>query len=150
MFERGGWGIARSFALLSVVAAAVVGCGSGPPPLAAGASSSEAVAAPPVPTTGGAGQPLLPEFATPASLVGLSAEEVASLIGPPKWRRRESPAQVWQYQGTACILDVYLYEEEDGARVVYAEARSDSLQPVSLAACLERIEAERRASAPSS
>ena len=149
MFARGGWGIAHSVALLSLAAAALAGCAAASsPPVAS--TSTDAVAASPVPATAGVNQPRLSTFATPASLLGLPAKELVALLGAPKWTRRERPAQVWQYQGGACVLDVYLYEENGTASVVYAEARGEASQPVTLAHCLERIEAERRSPSPSS
>lgn len=104
----------------------------------------------PVTVAAGGAVHQLPASAMAASLVGLSAGQLSALIGAPRWSRRESPAQVWQYQGASCVLDVYLYEEAEGPRVVYAEARSESRLPVTLSACLERIEAERRRPAPAS
>jgi hypothetical protein len=77
-------------------------------------------------------------------LIGLSDKELTSLLGTPAWTRRETPAEVWQYQGTTCVVDVYFYEEDGTPRVYYAEARDESARTVTLAACLERIEADRR------
>jgi hypothetical protein len=91
-----------------------------------------------------AGSPRLPTSATPASLIGLSDKDLAALLGTPAWTRSESPAAVWQYRGTACVLDIYFYEESGTPRVYYAEARDGSARSVTLAACLERIEADRR------
>src|SRR5207248_5040041 len=50
-------------------------------------------------------QPHLPASATPASLIGLSDKELTSLLGTPAWTRRETPAEVWQYRGTTCVVD---------------------------------------------
>lgn len=121
---------------------------AGPSP----ASSSTVLA---LPATAGSPPPRLPTSTTAAALIGLSAAELTHLLGVPRWTRRESPAQVWQYRGERCVLDVYLYEDGlqgDGAgpRVVYAEAREESALPVTIAACLKRIEAERRPSLPAS
>jgi len=138
-------------ALLGLAAAALTGCAAAPlDPSASPATATSSPHPATVPVAAGAPQPRLPASATAASLVGLSAAELFSLIGAPKWTRRESQAEVWQYQGAACVLDVYLYAESGTARVLYAEARDQAAQPVTLAACLKRIEVERRPSSPAS
>jgi hypothetical protein len=86
----------------------------------------------------------------PLALIGLSASELSGLIGAPRWIRRESPAEVWQYQGASCILDVYLYADGGALRVTHAEARDATALPVTIADCLQRIEAERRPRTPAS
>jgi hypothetical protein len=153
--QRGGWGIARFFVLLGSAAAALAGCAAGtetPAPSAAVSvhQPSPPASLPTLPAAAGSSFPRLPGSATAASLVGLSASELSAALGPPRWRRAERPAQVWQYQGATCVLDVYLYEEQGAPRVVFAEARDESALPVTLAACLQRIEAERRSPAPAS
>ncbi len=155
MSEKGGWGVARRrLVLLGLAAAALIGCTGAPVDSstspAAATSSAHPVSAPPVPVAAGSEQPRLPASATAASLVGLSKAELTSLIGAPKWTRRENPAEVWQYQGASCVLDVYLYAENGAPRVLHAEARGETAQPVTLAACLKRIEVERRPPAPAS
>lgn len=150
MSVPGGWGLVR---LLLPIAAALSACAGDASRMSSPADAPSAGSVAPAPlavAAGGAARPSLPASATAASLVGLSAGELSALIGPPRWSRRESPAQVWQYQGASCVLDIYLYEEGDGPRVVYAEARDESRLPVTLSVCLERIEAERRRPAPTS
>ncbi len=159
MLHEGAWGVARTVLLASCATAIVGGCAGRMPadpsaPLAAPPSASLATV-PAVPATAGSSPPGLPSSATAAALVGLSAAELTGLIGAPRWTRREAPAQVWQYQGARCVLDVYLYEDGlpgngAGPRVVYAEARGESALPVTIAACLKRMEAERRPSSPAS
>jgi hypothetical protein len=138
--------------LVPIAAAALSACAGDASRMSspADAPSAGSLAAAPLAVTAGGLRPPLPASATASSLVGLSTGELSALIGPPRWSRRESPAQVWQYQGASCVLDIYLYEEADGPRVVYAEARDESRLPVTLSACLERIEAERRRPAPTS
>lgn len=58
------------------------------------------------------------------ALVGKSEREVRSELGAPAFRRTDGPAQVWQYRGASCLLDVFLYKEgADGFRVKHAELR---------------------------
>jgi len=128
-----------------IVAVILYGCVAASPPGSAPAASANMSRLVPARTAPVAiGSPRLSPSATPISLVGLSANELTSLLGAPAWTRREHPAEVWQYQGTACVLDIYFYEESGTSRVLYVEARDDSARSVTLAACLERIEAERR------
>ncbi len=46
--------------------------------------------------------------------MGLGADGVTALLGPPDYRRRDKPAEIWQYRGDACVLDIFLYSA-DGA-----------------------------------
>ena len=151
MLHGGRWGVSRILVLLGL--AGVPGaCAATPQPPAppVAAAPSPATLVPPLPAATGVSRPHLPETATAAALVGLSAADLTAVIGSPRWRRRESPAEVWQYQGASCVLDVFLYQEGGAARVVYAEARDESALTVTLAACLQRIEAQRRKPAPAS
>ena len=63
----------------------------------------------------------------PEQIMGLDSAALEALLGEPEFRRDEPPAQVWQYHGEDCVLDVFLYT--DGAaehhRVTYYEIRGD-------------------------
>jgi hypothetical protein len=64
--------------------------------------------------------------ADPEQLMGLDAASLQGLLGPPRLRRVDGPAEVWQYSTPECILDAYLYETKAGAadhRVTYYEVR---------------------------
>jgi hypothetical protein len=154
VLQRGGRGVARFILLLAAASAVLGGCTAIPQPLEAAPAASRApsqpIAVATVPAAAGFSHPRLPAAATPASLVGLSAADLSAIIGTPRWMRRESPAQVWQYLGATCVLDVFLYEEGGVPTVVHAEARDESALPVTLAECLQRIEAERRIATPAS
>ena len=64
----------------------------------------------------------------PAQLMGLVGADLADLLGEPGYRREDADAQVWQYRGIDCLLDVYLYRDGDGTphRVTYYEFRGDN------------------------
>lgn len=79
--------------------------------------------------------------ATPARLV---AE-----FGEPRLRRRESPAEVWQYRAQGCVLDIFLYKEAQSFKVVHLEARDLSAQSMETRSCLRSLLEARQAS-PSS
>lgn len=55
---------------------------------------------------------------------GKAAPDIVALLGQPNFRRREQPAEVWQYYGQGCVLDLFLYDEQGGQRVTHAELRS--------------------------
>jgi len=89
--------------------ATLAGCGSAvsePPRAAIALPAEPAMARPP------AAQPL----------TGLSAAEVVALLGEPDFRRAEPPAELWQYRSADCVLDLFLYGDAAGARVVIADA----------------------------
>jgi hypothetical protein len=62
-------------------------------------------------------RPILP------ALTGLSAAEVVGLFGEPDFRRTEPPGELWQYRSADCALDLFLYRDPSGVRVVHSETR---------------------------
>jgi hypothetical protein len=58
---------------------------------------------------------------------GLKSKDLVALLGEPSLRRRDPPAELWQYRGTGCVLELYLYRDGDAYRVVRAETRGRSL-----------------------
>lgn len=66
--------------------------------------------------------------ADPGRFKGLTGEEVQARLGEPSFRRRDPPAEIWQYYGPGCVLDLFLYDENGARKVAYAEVRQrDSL-----------------------
>ena len=61
----------------------------------------------------------------PGRLMGLAGGALAALLGEPGFTRRDADAQIWQYRGNDCMLDIYLYRDGEGAphRVTYYEFR---------------------------
>jgi hypothetical protein len=57
------------------------------------------------------------------SLPGMRGTELTTLMGAPQFRRRDGQAEIWQYRGSACTLDVFLYTDGNDLRVRYVEAR---------------------------
>ena len=70
-------------------------------------------------------------------LKGRTARELTALLGEPKLRLRDGPAQVWQYAGQGCVLHLYLYQEDGSFRVTYGEVRIDDPDGSHTAACIE-------------
>jgi hypothetical protein len=61
----------------------------------------------------------------PTQLVGLDADQVDDLLGPPDFTRSDGPAEIRQYRDAACILDLFLYADAASGRyrVAHVEAR---------------------------
>ncbi len=82
----------------------------------------------------------------PHQLMGLAPEALGRLLGPPSLLRTETPAEVWQYRAADCVLDIFLYAEEekpDRSRVTYYEIRAADSAPSGARACFADI-IERR------
>lgn len=58
------------------------------------------------------------------TLPGMSGNALTALLGAPQFRRRDGQAEIWQYRGSACTLDVFLYADGGDLRVRYVEARN--------------------------
>src|SRR5471032_694712 len=41
-------------------------------------------------------------------LIGLERSEVEARLGTPALRRRDAPAEIWQYRSPLCVLDLFL------------------------------------------
>lgn len=92
-----------------------------PEPAAAPAAPEPAEAAPPAPApqeeqVAALPRPVLDAEAIaaapdPAGLVGKAPTVVQAAFGNATLRRREPPAEVWQYRTGACVLDLVFYPE---------------------------------------
>ncbi|MFZ5791485.1 MAG: hypothetical protein ACOY3L_12380 [Pseudomonadota bacterium] len=161
------WKINRitGVAVAGALAALLAGCATRMPPTAAasrdGADGAPAQAAtaptPPAPASSSTERsaassvaPAAPaEPADDKDVVGLSPDELQSLLGQPQMVRDETGAEVWQYRARACVLDLYLYPQEAqggaaGLRVAYLEARDRSAANFAAARCVTALMAERR------
>ena len=81
----------------------------------------------------------------PRQLIGLVPAELRDLLGEPDLVRRETPAQVWQYRGGVCVLDMVLYPEAEGDRVTYVEARNLAGAETETRPCLHSLLRDRLA-----
>ncbi len=77
----------------------------------------------------------------PRTLLGLEHQQVMALLGEPSFKRRDDPAQIWQYRDSTCILDVFLYRPEGGGayRVTHVEVRGYGVIKVSREDCFLRL-----------
>jgi len=81
---------------------------------------------------------------TAESLMGAGPAKLEQWLGKPGLVRLDEPAEVWQYRGAACVLDVYLYPGDNGLAVAHAEARSQKFAGDALSPCLASLAAARR------
>ena len=80
-----------------------------------------------------------PPIDTPKALIGRESGEVAKLLGKPFLARRDGGAEIWQYRGKACILDVFLYKSQLGRLVEHAELRRRNEGEMSDRDCLADV-----------
>ena len=84
--------------------------------------------------------------AAPDRLVGLTGATVRRAMGEPEMRRRDPPAEVWQYRTARCVLDLYFYGDPDADGVAHFEARPRDTRQTSAPAeaCLGELLGRRR------
>jgi hypothetical protein len=82
----------------------------------------------------------------PDALLGLSAERLTALIGPPDFTRNDGPAEIWQFRNSGCILDVFLYRDlsQGGYVVEHAQARDRGLVRGADGTCITDLLRARR------
>jgi len=135
---------------------ALAACAAPPQPMAVAPGPVQQAAYAPPPATAlppapaqppQSGLPSLTDLARdPARFEGLDGNDVLATLGDPNFRRHEAPAEVWQYYGPSCILDLFLYDDGPGVggRVAHAELRDRPDAPAD-AACLSHLIDKRRA-----
>jgi hypothetical protein len=86
-------------------------------------------------------------------LMGLGADELQAALGKPARIRDEEDGRIFQYIGSDCVLDLFLYPEAPGPeangpaatagafRVSYAEARSVRAEKKPVDTCLKSLPA---------
>ena len=121
-------------------------------PASRGAVAAQAVAADVQPSAD-AGAPILATAGSATTVAvaldlerlhGLSVDDLRTMLGTPDFRRHDAAAEIWQYRGGGCILDLFLYRETGGYRVSYAETRDAGLLRGAPAGCLSTVVASRR------
>lgn len=139
----------RAHVAALLVALALAGCGGADtaktPPLTTMANRAppapvETVAATTAPQPEKAPKPEK-TYPPPETLNGLDADGLAQLLGPPRLKRRDDPAEIWQYLGDACALDVFLYRAGKAGtyRVRHFETRGPDRTPVDQNDCFVRL-----------
>lgn len=85
------------------------------------------------------------------TLPGMSGSALTATLGAPQFRRQDGQAEIWQYRGTACTLDVFLYADGNDLRVRYVDARgreeAQAKNPAEARACASALIESRAAGA---
>jgi hypothetical protein len=72
-------------------------------------------------------------------LIGLERHEIQARLGDPALRRRDAPAEIWQYRSPLCVLDVFLYRDGPAMRVTNAELRPRDGRELPATTCLSSL-----------
>lgn len=75
------------------------------------------------------------------SLIGQSPDAVGRLFGKPRLDVTEGAARKLQYEGTACVIDIYFYAPRAGANPVatHVDARTPDGRNAELNSCVETL-----------
>ncbi len=79
----------------------------------------------------------------PEEFIGYGPQRLLPIMGAPDFVRRDGPAQIWQYRAENCVLDLFLYGQNDDSQVRHVELRErvPGVEPVEQ--CFSRLRAER-------
>ena len=75
----------------------------------------------------------------PNRLLGLLDTDVKRVLGTPDFTRLDPPAQIWQYRESACLLDIFLYQDknrDNAYAVTHIEARGLDVNRVADKDCI--------------
>ena len=124
------------FALLIAPLLMMGACAQGPQLGGTGLDSKPGAAG-----SGKSGPVDLATIREPSRLLGLTSGQVQQVLGRPGFQRVDASAEIWQYRGQACILDVYIYEQGSSHVVDYWAVRS----PVRVndADCFQQLVAQK-------
>ncbi len=89
---------------------------------------------PPVPLTG-----------LGARIRGMEKTAIARLLGEPSFIRRDDPAEIWQYRGERCILDIFMYKDGKSFAAAHVALRSRTVERPADEKCYADIFARRKA-----
>jgi len=118
-----------------------------PPPQSAG-SAATAPAPPPDPAPRAAPSTPVATAALPAApeppvnddpnqFLAQAPDLIAAALGNPALIRRDGPAEVWQYKGRGCVLDLFLYKTDGGGFATrHVELRGTGLSDSKRRDCL--------------
>ncbi|MBL8654853.1 MAG: hypothetical protein JNJ97_11640 [Alphaproteobacteria bacterium] len=135
---------------MALTLAACAGAGE-PVPAAAPATSSPAPLAAQNPAPASPQQQATPQIAIVApiagvrGLMGITREALGARLGQAGFVRRDGPAEVLRFRGSACLLDVFVYREADNTqRVTHVDARTLQGRPTPPDPCLDALEKEKK------
>ncbi len=82
----------------------------------------------------------------PEQLLGLNAGQLTALLGPADFTRTDGPAEIRQFRGSDCVVDVFLYQEPAAGRyrVAHVETRDRGLVGTAERPCVAGLLRARR------
>jgi hypothetical protein len=86
------------------------------------------------------------EHKDPNILIGLGPDRLIEMLGPPNFRRADTPAEIWHYRFGGCVLNLILYEtgKKKPLEVAHYRVRSIALKTVTDKDCLLGILIDRQ------
>ncbi|MGB0575248.1 MAG: hypothetical protein ACPGPC_03700 [Alphaproteobacteria bacterium] len=77
-------------------------------------------------------------------LIGQKKDALLKLLGTPRFKRRDAPAEIWRYRNETCLLDLYFYppkgsDDTTQSQVTYIEARTPQGPSTPVANCLNAL-----------
>ena len=75
----------------------------------------------------------------PMQFMGLNGDRLDGQLGRPDLIRRDGPAEVRQFQGGACTLDLFLYPQDGTMAVKHVELRGAILDNNARRTCLAEL-----------
>ena len=73
-------------------------------------------------------------------LIGLTAEDLVGRFGAPALQIREGSSLKLQFRGRSCVLDAYLYPQNNVLRVTHVDTRNLAGSDYDQAACISALE----------
>ena len=121
--------VAKSKILMFCLLLGLTACGGGAP------KSVETQSTQPQAAT----KPAKPKI-TETQLLGAKGPWVLSQLGTPEFSRQDLDAHIWQYKNATCVLNVFLYDENDDFKVLHFDARDAQGANTDRGACLSHLQ----------
>ena len=80
-----------------------------------------------------------------ARIKGMDKNAIARLLGEPGFIRRDDPAEIWQYRGGRCILDIFMYKDGNSFTAAHVTLRSRTVERPADEECYADIFARKKA-----
>lgn len=80
-----------------------------------------------------------------ARIKGMEKNAIARLLGEPGFIRRDDPAEIWQYRGGRCILDIFMYKDGNTFTAAHVTLRSRTVERPADEECYADIFAREKA-----
>lgn len=81
-----------------------------------------------------------PTTREPVGIVGLTAQQLVGHFGNPALQIREGTSLKLQFRGRTCVLDAYLYPQNNVLRVTHVDTRTLAGYDSDQAACIASLE----------